>query len=108
MSRRTILASATGIAAAGLVAILAITPDAAAGTVPPAAPATAIAGGSTYPADLLAAVSRDLRLTPAQAKGRLDADYRAARAEGALRQAIGSGYGGAWVTAAGRLTVAVT
>ncbi|MBB5872030.1 streptogrisin C [Allocatelliglobosispora scoriae] len=108
MSRRTLLAAATGTAAAGLVAILTITPNAAAGTVPAAAPAAVITGGSSYPADLLAAVSRDLRLTPAQATARLDADYRATRTEGALRQAIGSGYGGAWVTTAGRLTVGVT
>ncbi|MDG9720446.1 S1 family peptidase [Streptomyces sp. DH24] len=60
-------------------------------------------------AGLLAAMERDLGLTPAQAEARLDAEEKATALEPKARRTAGAAYGGSWFDAAtGRLTVAVT
>jgi hypothetical protein len=60
-------------------------------------------------AGLLAAMERDLGLTPAQAEARLAAEEKATALEPKARRTAGSSYGGSWFDAAtGRLTVAVT
>jgi streptogrisin C len=64
-------------------------------------------GGSS--SELLAAMRRDLHLTAAQATARLAGDERAARTVGRLRDLLGAGFGGAWLSPDGAvLTVAVT
>ncbi|MDI3421146.1 S1 family peptidase [Streptomyces luteolus] len=83
-----------------------LAPSAAA--APPPGPAPEAPSGA-----LLDALRRDLGLTPAEARTRLDAEREAARTERAARKAAGAAYGGSWFTpsrsgADGRLTVALT
>lgn len=90
---------------AGAWAGAVLTPAASAAPAPRSAPP---ASGA-----LLDALQRDLDLTPAQARTRLDAERVATRTERAAKKAAGPAYGGAWFTpsesgADGRLTVAVS
>jgi streptogrisin C len=65
--------------------------------------------GAQVAPQLVAALQRDLHLSPAQAVARLASDQRAARAVGRLQGLLGGAYGGAWLSADGaELTVAVT
>ncbi|GGK42237.1 serine protease [Pilimelia terevasa] len=58
---------------------------------------------------MLAAMQRDLALTPDQTRDRLAAERRAAAAEATLRDRLGRRYGGAWLSPDARtLTVGVT
>lgn len=60
-------------------------------------------------APLLAAMQRDLSLSPDQARTRLAHERRAGTVDRALRARLGQRYGGAWLSPdASRLTVAVT
>ncbi|HYN96301.1 MAG TPA: S1 family peptidase [Pilimelia sp.] len=94
MDRRVITVALTvavvGVAAAvTLPAIATTTPDRPGGT---AATAPAV------PAEMLAALSRDLNLTSGQARARLARDAWATRTTANLRQTLGTAYAGAWVT----------
>ncbi|MFF0744921.1 S1 family peptidase [Streptomyces sp. NPDC004111] len=73
----------------------------------PVAPAGSAAGAPAS-SGLIAAMQRDLGLTAAQARARLDAETTARATEPRARAAAGAGYAGAWFdTATHRLTVAV-
>ncbi|MFD8499079.1 alpha-lytic protease prodomain-containing protein [Amycolatopsis sp. NPDC059657] len=92
MKRKIVAAAAAAITGAGLVTALALTPSANAGAQ----------------SEILAAMSRDLNLTPQQAQARLAAEQRAASTDSALRSRLGSAYGGSWLDSTGTtLTVAV-
>ncbi|GFJ88461.1 hypothetical protein Prum_021030 [Phytohabitans rumicis] len=59
--------------------------------------------------EMRAALRRDLSLTDAQLDARLRREAWAAQTASALRQSLGDGYAGAWLTGGGQqLTVAVT
>ncbi|MFF7361700.1 alpha-lytic protease prodomain-containing protein [Streptomyces sp. NPDC008125] len=98
---------------AGLSALLVVGAWAAIGPAPAsaadAAPPTSAAASQPASAGLLAAMTKDLGLTPAQAKARLAAEKTATAQEPAARSAAGASYGGSWFDAGtGRLTVGVT
>ncbi|MGX7827390.1 alpha-lytic protease prodomain-containing protein [Actinokineospora sp. 24-640] len=100
MNRKHIAAATAAVTAAGLATALALTPSATAGQTPTA---------DETQSSILAALSRDLRITPDQAKRRLATEHAAARTDSALRARLGGAYGGAWMDASGTtLTVAVT
>jgi streptogrisin C len=102
--------SALACAAALGAALLAVPHAAAAPAQPrPAdAPVDAPADAPVeVPAGMLAALQRDLRLTPDQARARLAAERTARAAEVGLRARLGTGYGGAWIGSDGRLVVGV-
>jgi streptogrisin C len=85
-----------------------------------AASLPAVAGGSSAPLvisasdpqlspDVLAAMQRDLGLTPAQATSRLVAEAHAGTVERQVQASLGDAFGGAWFdAAANRLVVGVT
>ncbi|MEV6963239.1 S1 family peptidase [Streptomyces sp. NPDC051207] len=94
-----------------LTALFVLGGTAAAQALPTAdgASAPAPATGQRASAGLLAAMQRDLGLTPAQAEARLAAEEKATALEPKARRTAGASYGGSWFDAAtGRLTVAVT
>ncbi|MGV9882354.1 carbohydrate-binding protein [Streptomyces sp. NPDC003006] len=111
--RRAAAACATLVAAGALV--LAGLPGSAAAQTDPAttspfpSPAESAAVGKTSPG-VLQAMRRDLGLTSAQAKARLVNEAEAGADAGALRNALGRDFAGAWVHGATsqRLTVATT
>ncbi|MFG1890922.1 carbohydrate-binding protein [Micromonospora sp. NPDC049051] len=99
MLRRPATVAATTLGAAVLVLTMALATQAGADTTPsPTAPA--VGSGGVAP-EMFAALQRDLRLTPDQARARLAVDDRASRAQQVLRTTLGAGYGGTWVTAEG-------
>ncbi|GAA4416436.1 alpha-lytic protease prodomain-containing protein [Actinokineospora soli] len=101
MNRKHIAAATAAITAAGLATAIALTPSATAGQTAPTVDDTRSA--------ILAALSRDLRISPEQAQRRLATEATAARTDAALKSLLGAGYGGAWMDATGTtLTVAVT
>lgn len=101
MNRKHIAAATAAITAAGLATAIAMVPSATAGQNAPAVDGTQSA--------ILAALSRDLKISPEQAQRRLATEHSAARTDAALKSLLGSGYGGAWMDATGTtLTVAVT
>ncbi|HEX8629983.1 MAG TPA: alpha-lytic protease prodomain-containing protein [Catenuloplanes sp.] len=113
MHRRNVGLATLGVAAVGLVA--AVNFPAAAATSPapaPLAPAAGAAPAGTAPAasdEVFAALQRDLRLTPQQARTRLAGESRAIRAEARLRGELGPRFAGSWLDSdGGRLVVAVT
>ena len=89
MRRRPAALAAATLTAVAAVAALTLTSTATAGTTPEPAPA------GTSP-EVLAALQRDLKLTPAQARTRLDRDRKAAEVQRLLRQALPGTYGGTW------------
>ncbi|WP_309114902.1 carbohydrate-binding protein [Saccharothrix sp.] len=95
MTRRIAAAVAvTVLGAAGVAAVL--TSSATAGPPPPES-------------DLVAALSRDLGLTPDQVKSRLVREAKAARTDHDLKNHLGTSYAGSWLDKdATTLTVAVT
>ncbi|GAB2989548.1 alpha-lytic protease prodomain-containing protein [Saccharothrix stipae] len=97
MTRRSVAAVAVAVlSAAGLAAALATT--ATAGPPPLAAD-----GG------MVAAMARDLDLTPDQARARIEREAVAAGTESALKARLGPGFAGAWLNAdATELVVGVT
>ncbi|GAA0623931.1 trypsin-like serine protease [Kribbella sandramycini] len=106
MSRRTAALAAT-LSAAGLVAaVLAVPPVAAA--IRSGGP-DVTAPTQDPPAEMLAALARDLKLTPAEARARLAREKEAAGVEATLRTRLGTGFAGAWFETGGTtLTVGVT
>ncbi|MFD1150508.1 alpha-lytic protease prodomain-containing protein [Saccharothrix hoggarensis] len=98
MTRRSVAAVAVAVlGAAGLAATLATTATAG----PPTRPAAD--GG------MVAALARDLNLTPDQARARIHREAAAARTEGVLKTRLGPGFAGAWMNAdATKLVVGVT
>jgi streptogrisin C len=106
MHRRTVGMVTLGVATAGLVAAVTI-PAGAASTPAPARVPVAIAPAASDQA--FAALQRDLKLTPAQARARLAGEDRAARTDSALRAKLGPRFAGSWLDAKGEaLVVAVT
>ncbi|MFE9258636.1 alpha-lytic protease prodomain-containing protein [Streptomyces sp. NPDC006879] len=111
MLHRHARAAGTALAAAGLV-LTALQGTGAAAPAPtprPLSPAATLGVDAAQP-QLLAAMQRDLGLTPAQARDRLTNEAAAGATAGALRQRLAGAFAGAWVdgTAAGTLTVATT
>ncbi|MFG3704486.1 carbohydrate-binding protein [Micromonospora sp. NPDC047670] len=99
MLRRTATVTATTLSAAALVLTVAL--SAHAGTEPTAASAAPVAAPDGVAPEMFAALQRDLRLTPAQARARLDVDDRASRVQRVLRTTLGARYGGTWVVERG-------
>jgi streptogrisin C len=99
MTRRSVAAVAVAVlSAAGLAAALATTATAG----PPPPPLAADRG-------LVAALVRDLHLTPYQAIARIGREAAAARAESTLKARLGPDFAGAWMNAdATELVVGVT
>ncbi|OXM51333.1 alpha-lytic protease prodomain-containing protein [Amycolatopsis alba] len=101
MNRKILAATAAAITGAGLITAIALTPSASAGQ-------QATSGDQTQ-AEVLAALSRDLKISPEQAKLRLASEQRAAIADDTLKRQLGTSYGGSWLDTTGTtLTVAVT
>ncbi|MFB7512212.1 carbohydrate-binding protein [Streptomyces sp. NPDC056144] len=112
MLRRHARAACTALAAAGLV--LAGLQGGAAVAAPDPGPAAksaaqTLAVGDVQP-EVIAAMGRDLGLTPAQARARLANEAEAGATAARLRQGLGAAFAGAWVDGAesGTLTVATT
>ncbi|MEU4763311.1 alpha-lytic protease prodomain-containing protein [Actinosynnema sp. NPDC023794] len=99
MTRRSVAAVAVAVlSAAGLAAALATTANAG-----PPPPQLAVDGA------VVAAMARDLHLTPDQARARIEREAVAARTESTLKARLGPGFAGAWLNAdATRLVVGVT
>ncbi|MEU4448641.1 alpha-lytic protease prodomain-containing protein [Actinosynnema sp. NPDC050801] len=99
MTRRSVAAVAVAVlSAAGLAAALATT-----ATAGPPPPRLAADGG------MVAAMARDLNLTPDQARARIEREAVAARTESVLKARLGPGFAGAWLNAdATELVVGVT
>ncbi|MEU4740967.1 alpha-lytic protease prodomain-containing protein [Actinosynnema sp. NPDC023658] len=99
MTRRSVAALAVAVlSAAGLAAALATT--ATAGPPPPQLAADS---------GMIAAMARDLHLTPDQARDRIARETAATRTETSLKARLGPGFAGAWMNAdATRLVVGVT
>ncbi|MDG4796717.1 carbohydrate-binding protein [Micromonospora sp. WMMD1082] len=106
MRRRPAVTLAT-LSASVLVLTLTLTARADADVAGPAAPAApAVAAPDGIAPEMFAALQRDLRLTPHQARARLDTDVRASRIQEVLRTTLDSRYGGTWIPSRGD-TVAV-
>jgi streptogrisin C len=100
MQRKLTLPLWMTIVMLGVSALDASAQSAAADPVPP---------GSLAPPGMLAALQRDLHLTPDQAITRLGREDAASRAEQQLRLDLGAGFGGAWLAPDDqRLIVAIT
>ncbi|NUT47697.1 MAG: S1 family peptidase [Saccharothrix sp.] len=99
MTRRSVAAVAVAVlSAAGLASALATTANAG----PP--PSTVALDGG-----MVAAMARDLHLTPDQAVARVQREAVAARVESTLKARLGPGFAGAWLDAdATKLVVGVT
>jgi len=118
MRRRTVGLTVLCTAAAGVVAAVTIPADASTeeqiGTARPATSVTADpgiskTGDTAASAEMLAALQRDLRLSPEQARTRLTREADAVRSEASLRAALGPKFAGSWLTGKdNRLVVAVT
>jgi streptogrisin C len=108
MDSRLATRVAVSLVSVGMVAAALTMP-----TIASAAPAQPASDGPTAaepvsPA-MLAALQRDLNLTPDQARTRVAQEDRAARIEAGLRKGLGANFGGAWYSAAaGTLVVGVT
>ncbi|MCX4471163.1 Alpha-lytic protease precursor [Micromonospora sp. MW-13] len=108
MRRRPATLAATLLGAAATVLTFTLAAQAAPGAgSAPGGPAAAVAPDGIAP-EMFAALQRDLRLTPAQARARLDADARAGRAQQVLSATLGSRYGGTWVAGDGAVAAGVT
>ncbi|KOX21370.1 serine protease [Saccharothrix sp. NRRL B-16348] len=99
MTRRSVAAVAVAVlSAAGLAAALATT-----ATAGPPPPQLAVDGG------MVAAMARDLHLTPDEARARIEREAGAARTESTLKARLGPGFAGAWLNSdATELVVGVT
>ncbi|WP_077799733.1 carbohydrate-binding protein [Streptomyces sp. JHA26] len=103
---RTRRAALTALGALALTAL----PPAASATPAPLPTAARALGAGTPSAQVLRAMERDLRLTPAQATARLANEAEAGARAGRLRNTLGDRFAGAWVSGATstELTVATT
>jgi streptogrisin C len=104
---RTALIAAGALMLTGLCPVAAADPPPAGGSLPGAAHTL---GADRPPAQLVAALGRDLGLTPEQAAARLVNEAEAGARAGRLRNALGERFAGAWVSGATSavLTVATT
>ncbi|WP_213451003.1 S1 family peptidase [Rhizomonospora bruguierae] len=103
MDRRRVIGSVVAVAALGAAAAVTLPALATTQSGPPGA------GAGEPPAEVLAAVGRDLKLAPEAARARLNRERWAGQTTAALRGAVGASYAGAWMSADGsQLTVAVT
>jgi len=104
-----LLVPATGTAAAAPAPAAAAAPAPAAAASGAGTEVVALATAAGVPAGMLAALQRDLNLTPPQALARLGREDAAARTEQALRADLGAGFGGAWLAGPDQqLVVAIT
>ncbi|GIJ32527.1 MULTISPECIES: S1 family peptidase [Micromonospora] len=103
MRRVLTLAAAAILLPVGAIAV-AVTPAAAAPLPTPDTASAAVAAASS---EMLAAMQRDLDLTPTEARTRIARDDKGTRTDASLRRSLGSSYAGGWMTADG-LVVAVT
>ncbi|WP_235966711.1 carbohydrate-binding protein [Micromonospora rubida] len=109
MRRRPATMAAALLGAAATVLTFTLTAQADPGADPAPGGPSGVAAPDGLAPEMFAALQRDLRLTPAQARARLDTDARAGRVQQVLRATLGSRYGGAWVTPDGTaVTVGVT
>lgn len=108
MLKRHARAACTALAAAGL--LLAGTGGAIADSAPATPSAATTLRTADAPPELLAAMGRDLGLTPTQAEARLAHEAEAGATAARLRDRLGAAFAGAWVDGAdaGTLTVATT
>ncbi|MEU4800831.1 alpha-lytic protease prodomain-containing protein [Actinosynnema sp. NPDC023587] len=93
-----------------IAAAVAVTVLSAAG-VAAALTTTATAGPPTAPQEdgVIAAMARDFKITPDQARTRIDREAKAATTEQTLKAKLGTGYAGSWLNGdASEFTVAVT
>lgn len=103
--RRLFTAVATVAMAAGTVTALSLPATASPDTTSPAVSPTVSPAVST----MVDAMRRDLGLTAEQAEARIASVVPAATTQARLRDRLGAGFGGAWMSADGRrLTVGVT
>ncbi|MFC3450157.1 carbohydrate-binding protein [Amycolatopsis speibonae] len=101
MKRKIVAAAAAALTGAGLVTAVALTPSASAGQT--------VTAADQVQSEIVAALSRDLKISPDQARTRLADEQKAAYTDSALKTRLGSSYAGSWLDAAGtKLTVAVT
>lgn len=101
MNRKILAATAAAITGAGLVTAIVLTPSANAGQT--------VTAAEQAQSDMLAAMSRDLKISPEQAGIRLASEQRAAVTDTTLKKQLGSSYAGSWLDTTGTtLTVAVT
>lgn len=98
---------ATGLTAAAAAAVMVATlsPASSAAMSPSADNRASLA--QSIPADMMAALQRDLGMSADQVLDRLVREATASARADQLRQQLGQGFGGAWLTD-GNLTVAVT
>lgn len=113
MPRKLAIVGAVTLLTGGMVAVFTHQAIASAGTdaAPPSAADTSAADrpANAVPAEMFAALQRDLHLTAEQARARLAGDAKAARVERRLRGTLGTRFGGAWLTpTADRVVVAIT
>ncbi|MEU8778737.1 carbohydrate-binding protein [Streptomyces sp. NPDC048606] len=112
MLKRHARAACTALAAAGLLLAAggATAATAAATAAAPRKSAAATLRTADAPPELLAAMGRDLGLTPTQAETRLAHEAEAGATAARLRLTLGAAFAGAWVDGAdaGTLTVATT
>ncbi|WP_181772861.1 alpha-lytic protease prodomain-containing protein [Amycolatopsis pittospori] len=100
MNRKIVAAAAAAITGAGLVTAIVLTPSASAGQT--------VSAADQVQSEIVAALSRDLKISPDQARARLAGEQKAAKADSALKTQLGSSYAGSWLDASGTtLTVAV-
>ncbi|MEV6910123.1 alpha-lytic protease prodomain-containing protein [Amycolatopsis sp. NPDC051071] len=101
MNRKIVSAAAAAITGAGLVTAIVLTPSASAGQTG--------SESEQVQSEIVTALSRDLKISPDQARTRLAGEQQAAKADSALKTRLGSSYAGSWLDATGTtLTVAVT
>ena len=106
MDRKPAWRAGAAALSVGLIAALLVPANATAAPSP--ATATPSSVTATSP-EIIAAMQRDLSLTPAQVLSRLAREDSAARTEQALRAELGTDFAGAWLTAADQqLVVAIT
>lgn len=108
--QRRVAAACAAVAAAGALVLAGLPGSATASPSPsPLSPAESAAVDKTSPG-VLKAMQRDLGLTSAQAEARLVNEAEAGAVAGALRNALGRDFAGAWVHGAtsAQLTVATT
>lgn len=109
MRRRSATMAVALLGAAATVLTFTLNAQADPGAGPAAGGPAGVAAPDGIAPEMFAALQRDLRLTPAQARARLDTDARAVRVQQVLMATLGSRYGGAWVTPDGTaVTVGVT
>ncbi|MFD7626058.1 carbohydrate-binding protein [Streptomyces sp. NPDC059851] len=106
MPKRHARAACTALAAAGLL-FAGAGPTTAAAPAAPAPTAAQALRTADAPPELLAAMQRDLGLTPAQASARLVHEAEAGATAARLQSRLGTAFAGAWVDGADATTLTV-